>query len=94
MTWKINDYTNDRKGYIRVTDADGNTVCDIFPFAGIGSAGLERARENARKIVNADQLWDALQGLMDWCQEGCPEGGRYALTEAEAALKAIRLEVA
>lgn len=38
----------------------------------------------------SDQLHDALQGLKDWCEEGCPEGGRYALVEAAAALKNIR----
>lgn len=90
--WKINDFSNDKKGYIRITDGDLNTVCDIFPFAGIGGVGREAALANARKIVNSDQLWDALQGLRDWCAEGCPDGGRYALTEAEAALKMIRLE--
>lgn len=92
MTWKINDYCNDKKGYIRVTDSDGKTVCDIFPFGAIGGIGLEKARENARKIANAEQLWDALQGLMAWCEEGCPDGGRYAITEATAAIKMIRME--
>lgn len=92
MPWKINDFCNDVRGYIRVVDEHSNTICDIFPFAGVGGVGLDKARENARKIVNAEQLWDALQGLKDWCAEGCPEGGRYALTEADATLKMIRLE--
>jgi len=92
MTWKINDYCNDKKGYIRLIDDDGKTVCDIFPFGAVGGIGLEKARENARKIVNADQLWDALQGLVDWCSEGCPDGACYSLTEAKAALKMIRVE--
>lgn len=90
--WKINDYCTDTRGYIRLTDDVGKTVCDIFPFGVVGGIGLEKARENARKIVNADQLWDALQGLMDWCAEGCPDGGRYAMTEAAAAIKMIRVE--
>jgi hypothetical protein len=90
MAWKINDYCTDKRGYIRITDDDLMTVCDIFPFAGIGGQGLDKARENARKIANSEQLWDALQGLMDWCAEGCPDGGRYALTEADAAIKMIR----
>jgi len=87
--WKINDYTTGTKGYIRITDTAGNTVADMFPFAGIGGVGVDAARANARKIVNSSQLFDALSGLMDWVKEGCPDGGRYALTEAEAAVKNI-----
>jgi hypothetical protein len=94
MSWKIKDNTENGRGYLRLVDQDGLTVCDIFPFAGVGGAGLDKARENARKMIHADQLWDALQGLKDWCEEGCPEGGRHALVEAEAALKAIRVEPA
>jgi len=41
--------------------------------------------------AQSKRLWDALSGLVDWCQEGCPEGGAYALTEARAALSNIRL---
>lgn len=89
MPWKINDYTTGIKGYIRITDATGNTVADMFPFAGIGGVGVDVARENARKIVNSEQLFDALNGLLAWVKEDCPDGGRYAVTEAEAALKNI-----
>lgn len=92
MSWKIVDYCDDKKGYIRVLDAADKTVCNIFPFAAVGGVGIDKARENARKIVNADQLWDALQGLMDWCAEGCPDGGNYAMTEAKAAIKMVRIE--
>jgi hypothetical protein len=91
MAMKILDYADDKRGYIRIVDGD-KTVCDIFPFAAVGGVGVEQARENARMIVNAAQLWDALQGLKSWCEEGCPDGGRYAMVEAEAALKAIRIE--
>lgn len=87
--WKIDDYCDDKKGYIRITDDSRMTVCEIFPFAGVGGVGREAALANARKIINAEQLWDALQGLKDWCAEGCPDGGRYALIEADAALKMI-----
>lgn len=31
-------------------------------------------------------MHDALRGLKDWVDEGCPDGGRYAIEEAEAAL--------
>lgn len=88
---KIMDYASDKRGYIRVIDGDV-TVCDIFPFAEVGGVGIERARENARKIVNADRTLDALQGLIEWCEEGCPEGGRYALEEAWAAFKATHIK--
>ena len=88
--WKINDYCDEKKGYISITDTDGAAICQIFPFAGSGGVGVDQARENARKIANVEQLWDALQGLRDWCIEGCPDGGRYAITEAEAAMKMIR----
>lgn len=40
-------------------------------------------RETAEKI---DTLRDALSGLIDWCDEGCPDGGRYALVEARTAI--------
>jgi len=90
MTWKILDYVDDQRGYIRIVDGD-KTVCDIFPFAGIGGTGVEKARENAAKIVNADRLHDALRDLKDWVEEGCPDGGHYALVEAEAALRCIRV---
>lgn len=36
-----------------------------------------------------DRLRDALKGLIDWCEEGCPEGGSYALVEARMALANI-----
>lgn len=53
------------------------------------------ARDDAIFIVQAansyDQLFDALQGLVDWCNEGCPEGGAYAMIEARAALKSLRV---
>lgn len=35
-------------------------------------------------------LRNALRGLLDWVEEGCPDGGAYALTEAKAALANIR----
>lgn len=34
-----------------------------------------------------DRLHDALRGLLDYVEEGCPDGGRYAIIEARAALK-------
>jgi hypothetical protein len=93
MVWKINDYTADKKGFLNISDELGNKICDIFPFAGIGGVGLNQALENARKIVNAEKTFDALQGLIDWHEEGCPEGGSFSLTEAEAAIKNIKIVV-
>lgn len=45
---------------------------------------LQRDKENA-------QLRDALSGLMDWVNEGCPDGGRYAMVEAQAALQGLQV---
>lgn len=90
--WKIVEQGDPKRAYISIVDEDGGAICQIFPFAGKGGVGLEKARENARKIVNADQLWDALNDLVDWCEEGCPHGGTSTLIEACAALKMIRLE--
>lgn len=90
MTWKIFDSADEKKGYIHIASDDGGAICDIFPFAGVGGVGRDAALVNARKIVNAGQLHDALSGLLDWVKEGCPDGGRYAVTEAEAALANIR----
>jgi hypothetical protein len=87
--WTINDYADDKRGYIRITDGD-LTICDIFPFAFTGGVGREAARENARKIVNADQLYDALKQLIDYVIDGCPDGSYIAVIEAKAALSNIR----
>lgn len=49
-------------------------------------------RAEARAALEAggvDQLRDALAGLIDWCKEGCPDGGAFALVEARAALSGI-----
>lgn len=42
-------------------------------------------------MSDIDQMHDALSGLLDWVKEGCPEGGGYAVVEAEAALKGLRV---
>ena len=91
MTWKIEDYADDRKGYLCIVDENGGAICQLFPFAGKGGIGIKKARENAKKIVNADQLWDALVDMVAWCEEGCPEGSYGTLTEAKAALKMINV---
>lgn len=88
MGWKIQDQTNNGKGYIRILDAEGKTVCDIFPFGARGGCGIEVARQNAKTIIAADRMFDALKGLLDWVEEGCPEGGHYVLTEAKQAIEA------
>lgn len=44
-------------------------------------------RQSAEEI---DRLRDALRGLVDWCEEKSPDGGRYALLEAKEALANIR----
>ena len=90
--WKMVDHTSSSKGYIKITDGNGGNVCDIFPFGAVGGLGLEKARENARKIVNADQLYDALIDMIAWCEEGCPEGSYGTLSEAKAAIKMILVE--
>lgn len=90
MGWKVEDFASDKQGYIGVRTESGGKVCDIFPFAGIGGLGVAECRENARKIVNAEQLYDALKGLLDWVKEDCAEGGAYAMVEAEAALRNIK----
>jgi hypothetical protein len=43
-----------------------------------------RAIEQNERIA---RLSDALAGLIDWCEEGCPDGGMFALIEARAALE-------
>lgn len=87
--WAIKDYTDEKKGYIRVCEGE-STVCDIFPFAGIGGVGRQRALENARKMVHAEQMQEALQQLLDYVTDGCPEGSYIAVVEAKAALSNIR----
>lgn len=57
--------------------------------------GAERRRriyERALKMLTEATLIqrDALSGLVDWCKEGCPDGGAHALTEARAALANIK----
>lgn len=91
MKYKIQDHTSDGKGFLRITDDAGASVCDLFPFGKKGGVGLTSARENAAKIVSALWTYDALQGLIDWVDEGCPEGGHYALHEAKEAIKRARL---
>jgi hypothetical protein len=39
-----------------------------------------------------EQLRDALQQLVDWAKDGCPEDGYgYCMTEAQAALKGLSI---
>ena len=92
MGWKINDCCGTGKGYIRITDERGGTVADIFPFGAAGGIGYDAAMANARTIASAPQMADALRGLLDWVEEGCPEGGGYAVTEAKAALATLRVQ--
>ena len=40
--------------------------------------------------ADSERLWDALRGLLDYVEEGCPAGGYYAVTEAKAALVGIK----
>jgi hypothetical protein len=44
----------------------------------------------AHKANVTDRLRDALRGLVDWCEEGSPDGGSYALLEAKKALANIK----
>lgn len=39
--------------YISIIGPNGEKICDIFPHAGKGGAGLDAARANARLIVQA-----------------------------------------
>jgi len=44
------------------------------------------------KCDRCDLLHDALQQLVDYVKDGCPDDGRYyVMTEAQAALKDIKL---
>ncbi len=60
-----------------------------------GNSGWSLCREAADEIerlrIQDAQLRDALQGIIDWSREGCPDGGTYALLEARAALANIAL---
>jgi hypothetical protein len=49
------------------------------------------APEDAQKMQeHSDRLHDALQQLVDWVKDGCPEDGySYCMTEAQAALKGL-----
>lgn len=87
--WTIKDYSDDKKGYISIVDGD-LTICQIFPFAGVGGVGREAALENARTIASAQDVYDALKQLVDYLIDGCPEGSYIAVTEAKAALANIR----
>lgn len=56
----------------------------------------EHAMEVKRRMKpvedERDRLRDALQQLVDYVKDGCPDDGRYyVMTEAQAALKGIRV---
>lgn len=53
--WRIVDSLNERKGtgYIHIQGPNGEKICDIFPYAGVGGLGLEAARAVAEMIVSA-----------------------------------------
>jgi len=48
----------------------------------------ERIRAQRELVAT---LRDALRGLLDWVEEGCPDGGRYSIVEARAALAGVSL---
>lgn len=51
-------------------------------------AGYEATIASLRS--KTDRLHDALQQLVDYVKDGCPDdGGYYVMTEAQAALKGI-----
>lgn len=43
MTWKIEDFSNDKKGYLQLTQ-NGIRVCDFFPFAKDASPDIVKAQ--------------------------------------------------
>ncbi len=53
--WKIIDSINEdeTKGFIHIAGANGEKVCDIFPFAGVGGIGVIAARKVASIIIEA-----------------------------------------
>lgn len=99
--WRVLEWADEKKGFIAIVGPGepAQHICDVFPF-GKRAEGQSLAEHtaNARLIAAApeksaacDQLHDALRGLLDWVEEGCPEGGRYATVEAKAALKNIQV---
>lgn len=53
--------------------------------------GCLLSAEARRAATDVIRLRDALQGVVDWCSEGCPDGGAYSLVEARAALAGLTL---
>jgi hypothetical protein len=50
--WDIEDHTATRRaGYFSIVDADGNRICDFFPFAGKGGRGKGATLAIARQII-------------------------------------------
>lgn len=90
--WKVGDkFHNQLNGYAITSD---DALLAVATYRG----GTEPARMAAEKIVKAvnnhDRLCEALQQLVDYVKDGCPDDGRYyVMTEAQAALKGIRIAV-
>jgi hypothetical protein len=57
-----------------------------------GEHALEVKRRLKPVEDERDRLRDALQQMVDWVKDGCPDDGRnFVMTEAQASLKNIVL---
>jgi len=67
-----------------------NRMTELEEWKQAASVEAKLRREFQDKLSaernRSDRIYDALSGLVDWCKEGCPDGGAFALQEAQEAL--------